>query len=187
MKHAYMMLLAALTVTLMAGAAEPPKKETKLEPRFIELPAMTMAGIAIHATPEAGKFAELWHDWQQISPYAEGLEVGTYAYGVELFPPNFAERRTFTYMAASKVSDIEKVPVHLLTRTLPAAKYAVFTVPEGIEGLKKTFPYIYGEWLPKSGYAVAFPFDMERYNFGPEAMKAGGMVVEILVPVKEKK
>jgi AraC family transcriptional regulator len=90
-------------------------------------------------------------------------------------------------MAGFAVNDPQKVSLTLLTRTVPAAKYAVFAVPGSIKGLGDAYKFIYGTWLPKSGYAAAYPFDLERYDITPAAVKAGTMPVEILVPVKDAK
>ena len=102
---------------------------------------------------------------------------------MELFPPTFHEKLQFTYMACFAVSDSRKVPLHLLQRTVPAAHFAVFKVPNGLDGLPETFPFIYEKWLPTSGYQLAYPFDMERYDVGPGGNKNGVLSIEILVPV----
>lgn len=117
----------------------------------------------------------------------KGLETSKYAYGLELFPPSFEQKRNFTYMACFSVTDARKVPLHLLQRTLPAAKYAVFKVPNGLAGLGAAFSHIYTRWLPQSGYDRPFPFDMERYDVSVGADEGANMSVEIMVPVVARK
>lgn len=189
MKRTKCLALAGLlaTLTTVAHAADAPAaKEYKIEPKIIELKEFTVAGIATFATPQSGQFPELWNKFPQHVG-EEGLETGTYAYGVELYPPTFEKERKFTYLAAMAVADSRKVPLHLVTRTLPAATYAAFAVPGSLKGLGEAFRYIYKEWLPNAPYEIAYPFDMERYDVSPAAVKAGNMPIEILLPIKEKK
>jgi predicted transcriptional regulator YdeE len=181
-------LIATLACAAHAADSAPPaeKPKMKIEPTFIELKEFTVAGIAVFDTPLSGQFPKLWGSFPATVNDAPGLEMGHYAYGVELFPPNFERDKKFTYIASCAVSDSRKVPLHLVTRTLPASQYAAFAVPGGLKGLGDTFGYIYREWLPASNYEVAFPFDMERYDVS-KVEHGGEMTIEILVPVKEKK
>lgn len=182
----YPLLVVLLLLTAHLAGAQPGAQPLKMEPRFIDLPEMTVAGVAIYTTAEAGKFGELWDKFHPVAAASAGLERGTYAYGVELYPPSFKEQREFTYMATYQVADSRQVGLHLVTRTLPASKYAVFTVLGGPKSLKAAFKAIYSEWLPKSNYETAHAFDLERYDVRPQAATAGVMPVEILLPVKAK-
>ena len=49
----------------------------------------------------------------------------------------------------------------------------------------EVFRYINVEWLPASGYKLAYPWDMEVYG---EQLKGDepGSLFEIYIPVKEK-
>lgn len=178
-------LATVLAVSGATGARcdTPTPEPARAEPSFIDLKEMTLAGIAVFDTPMSGQFPELWRSFPGAVDDSPGLEFGKYAYGLELFPPSFKDNRKFTYMACCAVSDSRKVPLHLVMRTVPAAKYAAFAVPGGLKGLGDTFGYIYDKWLPASKYERAFPFDMERYDVSKEMAE---MSIEILVPVKEK-
>ncbi len=184
-------LMSASVGILAADAppadAQPAPPPLKIEPHFIDLKETTLAGIATFAGPQSGRFPELWKGFPQKIGEETGLETNTYSYGLELYPPNFDKGHEFTYMACMAVSDIRLVQLHLVMRTLPAARYAVFPVPGSLAGLAAAFHYIYGEWLPNSRYQRAYPFDMERYDVSPEAVKARDMPIEILVPVVDKK
>jgi predicted transcriptional regulator YdeE len=112
-----------------------------------------------------------------------GLDTGKYAYGLELYPDTFDQKRRFTYMACYPVSDSTKVPIYLLQRIVPAAKFAVFKVPGGLAGLGAAFTYIYTRWLPNSGYEHALHMDMERYDLTADRKAAEAPPVEILIPI----
>lgn len=199
MRLRFIPFLALLLMTPMAHsqpAPQPaPKAELKIEPTFVDLSEMSFAGIAAYAGPASPRFPELWndgfHDVMGDTDGGKGAEIGLetekYAYGLELFPPSFEQKRKFTYLACFSVTDSRKVPLHLVRHTLPSAKYAVFKVPGGIGGLGEAFQFIYNRWLPQSGYDRAFPFDMERYDLPAGALNEGKPVVEILVPVVARK
>ena len=169
--------------------------EIKIIPTFEDLKETTFAGIAAFAGPGSPRFPELWQGpFQDVTkgldgkpPLNLGLDYSRYAYGLELYPPTFDEKRQYTYLACLAVSDSRKVPLHLLQRTVPAARYAVFKVPGGLKGLGDTFQFIYGKWLPTSGYDTAASFDMERYDVGPGGQKDGDLSIEVLLPVVAKK
>lgn len=194
---AALIALAASTTVSYAQPQPPvpPEPEFKIEPTFENLNEMTFAGIAAYAGPGSPRFPELWTDgFQDVLGDTRngegaqlGLETEKYAYGLELFPPAFDQKHKFTYLACFSVIDSRKVPLHLLQRTIPAAKYAVFKVPGGLTGLGKTFQYIYSRWLPASGFDRPFNFDMERYDISPGAEKDGQLSIEVLVPITSKK
>lgn len=171
----------------------PPLPEIKIEPTFEEIPEMTFAGIAAYAGPGSGRFPELWTaGFHAVMKGAEDnagneldLATGRYCYGLELFSPEFENdpKRNFTYMACYAVSDSRNVPLHLLQRTIPGARFAVFKVPDGLKGLGGTFGFIYGKWLPQSGFDRAYAFDMERYDIEATRKNNGNLQIEILVPI----
>ena len=199
------LLLFSLFALLLAASladAEPavpavdqPNQDFKIEPSFVDLLEMTLAGVAVYAGPGSPRIPELWNGpFQDATREGKGqtaadlgLDKSKYAYGLELYPSTFMEKHQFTYLAGFAVSDARKVPLHLLQRTIPAAHYAVFRVPGGLKGLRATFEFIYQKYFAASPYAIAFPFDMERYHVGPGGNKDGELSIEVLVPVVLKK
>lgn len=175
----------------------PPAPEIKIEPTFFDAPEMTFAGAAVYSNGASGRIPELWNvgfhpvmkGVEEDGGASTGLEAQKYCYGLELFPPDIEKdpKRNFTYMACYSVTDARKVPLHMLTRTLPAARMAVFKVPDGLRGLGATFGFIYGKWLPASGFDRAYPFDMERYDMNAARKMNGNLEIEILVPIVARK
>ena len=45
------------------------------------------------------------------------------------------------------------------------------------------FGYIYGQWLPKSGFRQAGPYDLERYDARFKGPDDDESVMEICVPI----
>lgn len=89
----------------------------------------------------------------------------------------------FSYIAGIEVTSLDDIPEGMAGRTIPASKYAVFTHKGALETLKDTFGYIYGTWLPTSGYTPAQSIGFELYderfdNFSEKSE------LDIYVPIK---
>lgn len=68
------------------------------------------------------------------------------------------------YLACTEVKDLAHVPLGMVTRTIPAGEYAVFTHKGLLSKLDHTMNYIYGSWLPKSGRKLREAPDLELYD-----------------------
>lgn len=68
-------------------------------------------------------------------------------------------------------------------RTVPAAKYAVFTAKGPVpQAIQDTWRYIYSSWLPKSGCERAETEDFELYD--ERCTHDEGAEVDIYIPIK---
>ena len=73
----------------------------------------------------------------------------------------------------------------LFRSILPANRYAIFTHKGKLPGrITETFGYIYGEWLPRSGYKQAAPCDFERYDARFKGPDNDESLTEICVPIQ---
>jgi AraC family transcriptional regulator len=66
----------------------------------------------------------------------------------------FDIHKEFDKWAALEVSDFSSIPEGMETLLLPAGKYAVFVHRGSASEAERTFSYIFGTWLPSSGYQV---------------------------------
>ena len=90
----------------------------------------------------------------------------------------------FEKWAAVEVAAGELVPAGMESFDLPGGKYAVFTYRGSSAQAAEAFRYIFGTWLPSSGYIVDnrphFEILGEKYrNNDPESEE------EIWIPVRE--
>lgn len=200
-----LLTLTALLLTASAAIAQPPAAappaasapEVKIEPTFFDAPEMTFAGTAVFTNGASGRIPELWGTgFHPVMKGVEadggastGLEGKRFCYGLELYPPEMDKdpNKNFTYMACFSVTDSRKVPLHMVQSKVPAARYAVFKVPGSLQGLGPAFKFIYGKWLPQSGFQPAYPFDMERYDMEATKANNGILQIEILVPIAPRK
>jgi AraC family transcriptional regulator len=156
-----------------------------MEPRFVELGEMKLIGLPFYGNPEGGKFGDVWHRlMQQVLP-TQGRVNEKVAYGVEFYGPEWMTANQWMYFPCFEVNNLENMPGLLFAKTLPAARYAVFTSKGGLATLGDTFKYVYSEWMPASGYELAYPYDFEYYG---EAFQSGqpGAEVDIYLPIRTK-
>ena len=88
----------------------------------------------------------------------------------------------FSYIIGSEVTSTASIPNDMVCRTVPGAKYAVFTVKGKLpDSVKDAVKYIYYEWLPNSDYHHAKAADFELYD--ERCADADNAEVDIYVPI----
>lgn len=121
--------------------------------------------------------------WERFVPRLSALPpVGGRTWGVCFAEPGTdAAPRTFFYMAAAEAADLSVIPVDMVGKTIPAARYAVFTHRGGLAGFPETIRKVWSEWLPAAGLTPSGAPDLELYDerFHPETGE-----IDILVPVE---
>lgn len=98
----------------------------------------------------------LWKDFlplksQILQPLASDL-ISLAVYHPEHFR-QFDPNREFTKWAAVEVSAAQAIPSGLETFSIPAGDYAVFLY-RGSSADPSIYQYIFGTWLPQSGYQL---------------------------------
>jgi AraC family transcriptional regulator len=156
-----------------------------MEPRIVELGALTLVGLPFYGEPSDGQFGKTWERFVEVEQHATRRVNDHVYYGVEFYGPEVSLTRQWMYFAAIQVSDLAETPDILFGKILPAAKYAVFTVKGGLDGINDMFAHAYRVWLPASAYEVAYPFDFELYD-----RRYHGNVpeseIDLYIPIKPK-
>jgi predicted transcriptional regulator YdeE/DNA-binding transcriptional MerR regulator len=158
------------------------RKEEDMQPKFVELPAFTVVGMRYYGRNEHQEISGLWGEFNMRVPEIQHVTPGSAAYGVCITPPD-APNGEFEYVASFQVDSITDIPEGMVSRQVPAGKYAVFTHEGSLEKLCDTYHYIYQVWLPQSGYQIGAGLDFEYYDedfkdFAPDSK------FYIYVPVK---
>jgi AraC family transcriptional regulator len=133
-----------------------------MEPKIVSRPAFTVAGLVHRGTADGEKIAALWGQFGARMGELQPVIEPDVAYGVMA---NYCEDTgEFDYVAASQVSSGEGLPAGFIAVPVPESNWAVFTttIPE----MGKVYPYIYGTWLPQSGYQHGPAPEFESYGPG---------------------
>lgn len=95
--------------------------------------------------------------WQRFMPKRNEIRnnLTTDLISLQIYLPgfDFSPNTQFEKWAAIEVSDFEHVPDGMESLLLPEGLYAVFHY-KGSSMDTRIFQYIFGEWLPKSGYQL---------------------------------
>ncbi|MGD0596553.1 MAG: GyrI-like domain-containing protein [Sedimentisphaerales bacterium] len=114
--------------------------------------AFTIMGIQTRITSANEKnpdtYIKIWDAFDQYRTQLRPISIELRFFGV-----TFAidKKGDFDYLAGVSVhSDAAAPDPNLVTRTVPAARYAVFKCTG--ENIDKTYEYIFSQWLPASRY-----------------------------------
>ena len=142
------------------------KEKISMEPTFVDVEEFKVIGVMSSFNDETKKgIPDLW---QSFGPRMGEVShrIAGVTYGVCF--PTLLDDENFDYMAAVAVENVDTIPAGMVARTVPAHRFAVFTHKTGEDSLhndlQKSVQYIWGTWLPNSGYEHAKVPDFELYD-----------------------
>ena len=135
-----------------------------MKPRFVDLQAFHVVGMCGWFSKES--LADIPRLWQLFIPRKSAIASrhGAETYGVCFCADPDQPDAGFFYLAAVPTEPGAEPPVDMVSKVVPAARYAVFTHKGKLDGLQETLRYIWGEWLPRSEYDPAGTPDFELYD-----------------------
>jgi len=158
-----------------------------MEPKIITRKSFKVIGIELITTNENGEnLVQIPKFWDKY------LDEKVY----ERIPNRVKLNETFaicrdidgtgkiSYTICAKVNSSDNIPDGMIGKTVPESKYAVFTVKGKVpEKVQETWNYIYGTWLPDSGYE---PANIEGFELYDERYKenCNDSVIDIYIPIK---
>ncbi len=157
-------------------------------PTIKTIPERILIGKSLTMSLTANRTGELWRGFMARRNEIKNI-VGTDLYSLQLYSPHYFEAfepgATSVKWAAVEVSDINEVPENMETITVPGGTYAVFNYRGPASAGAQVFQYIFGTWLPASGYTLDnrphFEILGEKYeNDSPESEE------EIWIPIVQK-
>ena len=163
--------------------------EEKLIPRIEILAEKKLAGMKLRMSVQEDRTPELWKSFMPKVKTIRGrlnsdlYSLQVYSSGMDF--TRFDAGKTFEKWALAEVSDFEAIPEGMEKFILPGGLYAVFSYKGPVSSGPEIFRYIFGTWLPVSGYIIDdlphFEILGERYsNVSPESEE------EIWIPVRSK-
>ncbi len=98
--------------------------------------------------------------WQSFMPQRNTIQntVGEELFSVQFYSKGFFDalnpQAPFEKWACREVSSFENIPQGMKTLTITSGLYAVFHYVGHPAEAPKVYQYIFGEWLPQSGYTL---------------------------------
>lgn len=134
------------------------------EPNIVATPSIELVGMAqdmnlIHMPIQA-----LWqrfrsHAAVRTKAIPKFYSVQHYHAPVDLL--NFSPAAVFTKWAAAPKEYFDDLPEECVSLFIPEGLYAQFDVIAPPTAAKEVFGYIYGQWLPQSGYRLDHRHQLE--------------------------
>ena len=149
-----------------------------MEPEMIERGPIQIVGVLTRGKPEELDYSDIWAN--QYMPF--DAQVKPFSPDGGYYGAWFSEEGGSAYLAGMAVEAMPNTPAGLVARTLPAAKYAVFTCT--MKTMSATYPYIFQQWLPASAYAL--DSDAADFEYYPPTSNSEDSPVRIYIPIKQK-
>ncbi|MDD4156832.1 MAG: AraC family transcriptional regulator [Candidatus Cloacimonetes bacterium] len=155
----------------------------KMKPQIIEKPEFKVIGLKCTTTMADNIIPRLWDDFnKRCCEVKNGFDlwIGVCPY-VEMTDMN--NETPFDYIAGRAVNNFNDIPKDMVTWTVPASKYAIFTHKGSLENLNQTYKYIFCVWAKESEYEISNADQLEiydeRFKFGQEDSE-----FDIYIPIK---
>jgi len=160
-----------------------------MEPRIETLTAKKLIGQSLTTCFANDRTFELWSGFM---PRRKEIKhsVGKELYSIQIYAPDlkfteFNAQTEYEKWAAIEVSDLQEVPAGMKQHILQGGLYAVFIYKGRASDFKKTFEFIFYQWLPNSIYDLDqrehFEILGDKYkNDHPDSEE------EVWVPIRRK-
>ena len=158
----------------------------EMEPKIIIKDGFSVIGMECkmsQAEKEAG-FNPAVELWQKFHNRKHEIKDGISGIYYGLTPHESWSDAKQSYIAGIQVTQIDAVPKGMVFRTLPSAKYAVFTIKGKIETWGNQFDCIFGKWLPESGFELGEADSIEIYGEKAKDVSSDDYEYDLYLPVK---
>ena len=157
------------------------------QPQIIELSETRLIGSRVRISFVNDRTSELWRGFRAIRPTVAG-RIGGETYSVKVYNASYSFSpfdpvAEFDKWAAVAVSEESGVPDGFEELIIPAGKYAEFTHTGPASTAPQTFGYIFGEWLPTSGFELDLRphFEILPEGYDPFSEEA---TERVLIPIR---
>lgn len=156
-----------------------------MEPKVVVKDEFTVVGLTCSTTLKENIIPALWEEFNSRVGEIKNRTSPNLYIGVSQFSANPVDE-VFTYMAGVPVESVDEIPEGMVCKTIPKQEYVVVTHKGKLDTLGNAFDYIYGTWLPKSGYELIEADDFEVYDderfLGADNEESE---VDIYIPIKK--
>ena len=160
-----------------------------MEPKIVTLRERKLVGMCITTTISFDDTKKMWSEFVSRQDEIENKTARDY-YSIQVYPEglklkDFKEDTEFERWAAVEVNSLDDIPSGMKPKTLAGGLYATFTHKGPVKTFVKTSNYIYGTWLPQSGYELDQRAHFEKLGkkyYGPDHPDSEE---EIFVPIRK--
>lgn len=154
---------------------------TKMEVRIENLEEITVASVR-----HTGSYFESHTAWQKLcgsESVMKNAVMPPLCVGVCYDDPDITEKDKIRYDACIKVNEDFIPETGVIKQKIMGGKFAVLTHRGSYDGLHDCYRWLYGEWLPSSGYEPGLAPSLEIYRNSPETTPPEELVTDICIPI----
>ncbi len=159
-----------------------------MEARLQISPKRIIIGRSLEMTLKKDRTEFLWKSFLPFLPSLKN-RIGGELFSMQVYPGgldrnHFNENTLFEKWAGAEVHEQQDVPEGLEKHVIKKGLYAVFTHKGPAAAFPRTAAFIYGQWLPRSGYSLDHRehFELLPPGYRPDDPNA---TEEIWIPVKK--
>ena len=166
-----------------------------MEPKIIDKDQIILVGFGFFGDPfassggwtEGNEIGRLWQRFETYLTnnmdrikYLTNQEVG---YEVHIHHEETMSKGHYEVFVGMEVEKLEDVPIELLVKILPPAKYAVFTLVG--EQITSDWFKMIKDWQLRSGYEQAYNYGFQFYDQRFKGLdKIEESILDVYVPIK---
>jgi predicted transcriptional regulator YdeE len=155
-------------------------------PAIVDKEAFQIAGVEEVGNPGGRNNSLVWAKFMELAPKIPNRDA-SHGLGITIVTEEMLKKGENRYIAANEVANIEKVPEGMITETIPAQKYAVFTHIGKIDNLRESYQYILQDWginntrYKQVPFAPGFEWYDQRFD-----RDADDSELDLYIPIQEK-
>jgi len=176
-KTAHVAAPSTLTATILEQHGE-----NVVEVKVQELEPMLVASVR-----HTGPYGECHAAWKTLCgdpAVAQTFGPHTKMLGISYDDPDVTDADKIRYDACATILEEQEFGEGVSTQTVAGGRYAVAIHNGSYNGLADCYKYLYGQWLPDSGYEPAMAPCIEVYLTNPETTPEDEAKTEIRIPLK---
>jgi AraC family transcriptional regulator len=189
-------LATLLKKPLDGGILRHLQEGVSMEPKIVRKEGFKVVGMEITTTLKSNienmDISKLWTRFHpRMEEIANRIDPAV-SYGIcgnpadeETTQCEMTDDTEYKELVSVEVDSLDRIPDGMIGRTIPGRAYAVFTHKGKLfPNLQQTYGYIYGTWVPRSGYELDGGFDFELYDERFRDVDDPESELDIYVPIK---
>jgi predicted aldo/keto reductase-like oxidoreductase/predicted transcriptional regulator YdeE len=155
-------------------------------PAIVDKEEFQIVGVENIGKIETRNTGQVWAKFQELAPKVPNKDT-SHGLGISIGSKELFKKGENRYIAANEVSSVDEVPEGMITETIPAQKYAVFTHSGKVSNLGETYRFIFEDWRPNNTrynqvlFAPLFEWYDQRFDANSDDSE-----LDLYIPIEKK-
>ena len=160
------------------------------KPKIEDIPGKHLVGLKTEFESTLGSerksFEKIYNHWKMFKGYQEKIDnaVRGFHYGLICAANNDFNQDQLEYLSCVEVRNADSIPSDATSVTTEDQKYAIFEVKGKPDSCHVIADFVYGIWLPKSGYRRGDGYDIEVFNHETYKLDHPDSIMNYCIPIQ---